>query len=105
VRGGVDKRSAIPSAGIHDGQCSIWRTTVTTTQDDDADWLRSIREHPETTDADHAMAEEILLHRQLTYRQRNSAEVKHLEDLECLFVNPGGRWEPVPMRYWKQEPS
>jgi hypothetical protein len=78
---------------------------VTTTRDDDADWLRSIAEHPATTDADHAMAEEILRDRQLTYRQRNSAEVKHLEDLECLFVDPGGRWEPVPIKNWKQEPS
>jgi hypothetical protein len=78
---------------------------LTTTHDDDAEWLRSIADHPETTDADHAMAEEILRDRQLTYRQRNSAEVKHLEDLECMFVNPGGRWEPVPRRYWKRGSS
>lgn len=31
---------------------------MTTTRDDDADWLRSIAEHPDTTDADHAAAKE-----------------------------------------------
>lgn len=72
-----------------------------TTHDDD--WLRAVAAHPQTTDADHAMAEQILLDRQLTYGQRNSAEVKHLENLECLFVNPGGRWEPVAPRHWKHE--
>ena len=31
----------------------------------------------------------------LTYEQRNCAEVKRLEDLQYLFVKPGGTWEPV----------
>ena len=64
-------------------------------RDREADWLRSIAEHSETTDADYAMAEQILLDPQLTHDQRNSAEVKRLEDLQYLFVNPGGTWEPV----------
>jgi hypothetical protein len=66
-----------------------------TRRDREADWLRSIAEHPETTDADYAVAEEILLDPQLTYEQRNSVEVKRLEDLQYLVVNPGGIWEPV----------
>ena len=70
-------------------------TTMPTSRDREADWLRSIAEHPETTDADYAMAEQILLDPQLTHDQRNSAEVKRLEDLQYLFVNPGGTWEPV----------
>ena len=61
----------------------------------EADWLRSIAEHPETTDADYAVAEEILLDPQLTHEQRSSVEVKRLEDLQYLVVNPGGTWEPV----------
>ena len=69
---------------------------------DVAEWLRSIAEHPETTDADYSTAEALLLNRQLTFEQRNSDEVKRLEDLECLFVNPGGTWEPVPEKYWKR---
>jgi hypothetical protein len=64
-------------------------------KDHEADWLRSIAEDPETTDADYSVAEVILLDRQLTYEQRNSAELKRLEDLKYLFVNPGGTWEPV----------
>jgi hypothetical protein len=66
-----------------------------TSRDREADWLRSIAEHPETTDADYAVAEEILLDRHLTHEQRNSVEVKRLEDLQYLFINPGGTWEPV----------
>jgi hypothetical protein len=64
-------------------------------RDREADWLRSIAEHPETTDADYAMAEEILLDHQLTHHQRNSDEVKRLEDLQYLVVYPGGIWDPV----------
>jgi hypothetical protein len=70
-------------------------TTMPTSRDREADWLRSIAEHPETTDADYAMAEEILPDPQLTHHQRSSVEVKHLEDLQFLVVNPGGIWEPV----------
>jgi hypothetical protein len=66
-----------------------------TSRDHEADWLRSIAEHPETTDADYAMAKEILVDPQLTHEQRNSVEVKRLEDLQYLVVNPGGTWEPV----------
>ena len=66
------------------------------------EWLRSIAEHPETTDADYSTAEALLHDRQLTFEQRNSDEVKRLEDLECLFVNPGGTWELVPERHWKR---
>jgi hypothetical protein len=70
-------------------------TTMPRSRDREADWLRSIAEHPETTDADYAVAEEILHDPQLTYEQRNSVEVKRLEDLQYLFVNPGGTWEPA----------
>ena len=66
-----------------------------TSRDREADWLRSIAEHPETTDADYAVAEEILLDRQLSHEQPNSVELKPLEDLQYLSVNPGGTWEPV----------
>lgn len=66
-----------------------------TSRDREADWLRAIAEQPETTDADYAMAKEILLDRQLTHRQRSSVELKRLEDLQYLVVNPGGIWEPV----------
>ena len=66
-----------------------------TSRDREAGWLRSIAEHPETTDADYAVAEEIPLNRQLTHEQRNSVEVNGWRFYEYLFVNPGGTWEPV----------
>jgi hypothetical protein len=67
-------------------------------QKHEEDWLRLIAEHPDTSEADYAMAEEILSDSQLTVEQRNRTELKRLEDLQFLFVEPGGTWEPVSHR-------
>jgi hypothetical protein len=64
--------------------------------------LQAIAEHPETTAADYAAAEEILRDRQLTFEQRNSDEVRRLEDLQFLYVEPGGTWAEVAERHWKR---
>jgi hypothetical protein len=61
-------------------------------RDRDQVWLRAIAEHPETTEADYTAAEAILADKQLTFEQRNSDEVRHLEDLLFLYVEPGGTW-------------
>jgi hypothetical protein len=60
--------------------------------DHEARWLRAIADHPDTTEADYAMAQDILGDEQLTFDQRNRPELKHLEDLQFLYVNPGGTW-------------
>jgi hypothetical protein len=70
----------------------------------DGDWLRAIAEHPETTEADYVAAEAILLDGQLTFEQRNSDEVRRLEDLQFLYVEPGGKWAEVAEAHWKRRP-